>query len=153
MLEWVAYLALGVLVSALFTGRNLAKWNDDLEVVWGWGPYVNSSVFSTVDRDMTFMNSIYTLDACGNSDIEDLQTVVLCAENAEAFHSRIIDRYGFPEHDCADHFEVTYEVDGCRDHVEGHHVATCKVCGEDVTEQLEEMDDREPEHDDYEGDA
>ena len=63
---------------------------------------------------------------------------------------RIMDRYGIPEHDCTDHFEVTFEVDGCRDHVEGHHIAICKVCGEDITEQLEEMDDREPDHDDYE---
>ena len=153
MLELAAYILLGMVLSVLFTGRNLAKWNDDLEVVWGCGPYVNNSIFDTVERDMTFMNSIYTLDACGNSDIEDLKTVVflaLCADSADSFHSRIIDRYGFPEHNCAEHFEVTFEVDGCRDHVEGHHIAICKVCGEDVTEQLEEMDDREPEHDDYE---
>lgn len=152
MLEWAAYPVIGILASVLFTGKNLAKWSEDLEVVWGWGPYANNSIFETIDRDMTFINSIYTLDAGGNSDIEDLQAVVflaLCAESAEAFTSRIIDRYGIPDHDCTDHFEVTFEVDGCRDHIEGHHVATCKVCGEDVTERLEEVDDREPEHDDY----
>ena len=153
MLELAAYILLGMVLSVLFTGRNLAKWNDDLEVVWGCGPYVNNSIFDTVERDMTFMNSIYTLDAGGDSDIEDLQRVVflaLCAESADSFHSRIIDHYGFPEHECIDHFEVTFEIDGCRDHVEGYHIATCKVCGEDITEQFEEMDDREPEHDDYE---
>lgn len=151
MLELATILLPGLVATALFTGKNLAKWNDDFDVVWGWGPYANNSIFDTVGHDVNFVNSLYVLDSGGNDDIEELQTVIflaLCAESKEAFNGRIIERFGPPSHDCTDHIEVDFVVDGCRDYEEGHHTASCKVCGEDLTEQLEETDDREPEHDD-----
>ena len=136
-------------------GNDLAFWSSGT-VVWGFGPYNGLSIFETTHIDIDFVNCIYELNSTGVPDVQDLQTVVhfaLVSGSEERFNELVAGNFGFGEHECADHAEWELVVDGCRDYQEAHHVAYCAVCRADVSEEMAFYDDREPEEDDYEGDA
>jgi len=150
----IVIIILGLILSlqATIISSPILVWEDGIPFI-SFGQYTGRPLYEVANSCPGFVMRTLQAEVTDDNEISEF-CLCLClaivAEGEDEFIEAVEARYGQAPHDCTENVDWELMVDGCRDYQEAHHVAHCAVCGEDVSEEMELFDDREPEYDNNE---
>ena len=153
MLEWTFCTLLVMLLLSLkstILDAQLLVWEDGRPTIT-FGPHHGQPMYEVASSDLDYVNRMLSSSSGASAHLAEFNIclgLAILAEDEDCFNAAISKRYGPAPHECDENIEISLEVDGCRDYQEAHYVASCGICGDDLTESLHEFDDREPDSDD-----
>lgn len=129
----------------------LLVWEDGRPTI-AFGPHYGKPMYEVANNELGYVNQMLASSSGASAHLAEFNIclgLAILAEDEDCFNATISKRYGPAPHECDEHVEISLEVDGCRDYQEAHFVASCGICGADLSESIQEWaDDREPDSED-----